>query len=142
MSINLSLDIKMNNLKPSVVSLISICTLLVSFNLLFHSNINVDNIDRSNSVSKTKSLLSIKSSDILQQTYITPTESKMYVDGSISNDTVSQCLSLPSFNSDENTVVVSYPVVIHNSPEFWDVAIQSAEDRGENKTPKTYLRSL
>ncbi|KMZ62473.1 hypothetical protein ZOSMA_45G00110 [Zostera marina] len=65
----------------------------------------------------------------LQQTYITPTESKMYVDGSTSNDAASQCLSLPSFNSDENTVVVSYPVVIHNSPEFWDVAIQSAEDR-------------
>lgn len=48
----------------------------------------------------------------------------MCLDGSASVATA----SIPSLNENCNILVLSYPLAIQNSPEFWDSTIRSAEE--------------
>ncbi|KMZ62611.1 hypothetical protein ZOSMA_44G00100 [Zostera marina] len=80
--------------------------------------------DLSKSISVNKLTKYIKSSDDLQNNSITPIESKMFIDGSTSFATSSN----PSVNHNCNILVISYPPVLQNSPEFWYCAIRSVEE--------------
>ncbi|KMZ69221.1 hypothetical protein ZOSMA_21G00750 [Zostera marina] len=77
-----------------------------------------------NSSSVNKSLNSIQSTHILQQIAITPIDSKNCLDGSSSMETP----SYPSVDDNCNSFLLSYPTVIHNSPEFCDSVIRNAEE--------------
>ncbi|KMZ67390.1 hypothetical protein ZOSMA_26G01410 [Zostera marina] len=120
------IDLNMNYVSP----IKAICR--PSFNLLNISDLSdqrnasadVDNIYYSKSFSLTKSIKCIKSSDIIQQSFLTPVEPKMCLDGSTSIATTSN----PSVNDHSITLVRSYPLAIQNSSEFWDSAIRSAEE--------------
>ncbi|KMZ73561.1 hypothetical protein ZOSMA_146G00370 [Zostera marina] len=87
-------------------------------------NTDIDSKDCSKSFSVNESINSFESTGILHKTFITPTEAKICVAGSSTIATS----SYPSVNDNCNTLLLSYPTAIQNSPEFWDSAIRSTEE--------------
>ncbi|KMZ67779.1 hypothetical protein ZOSMA_25G01720 [Zostera marina] len=72
---------------------------------------DIDIIHRSyKSISITKSIKSMKSLDIVQQSFVTPTEIEMCPVATTS------------------VATVNFPLTIQNSPDFWDSVIRSAEE--------------
>lgn len=88
------------------------------------NQMQIDVANHSKSVSNVQSMKYINSSDIFLQTFDTAIESKMIFDGSTSIPIDSN----PSSNVNCNTLVISYPLAIQNSFEFWDSAIRNAKE--------------
>lgn len=123
------IDLNLNYVSPIKSNVRSSFDLLNILDLSEQSSTNhtfIEVNDCSKPVCKTKSSNSIKSLGILQENFtaITPSITKMSLDGS-SYIPISVNLSV---NDNCNTVVISHPFTIQNSPEFWDSTIRSADE--------------